>query len=143
MDPRVGNIGTFPMYAMRSSGLIRMFTKPISLRQRRWLASLLVLTFALRALIPAGFMPAGNGSLALQICPDGFSAAALLPLAAQGIGHAEHHHQGAEHHDHGAEHHDQGTEHQHPGGSSGAPAHDHKSWMSGHCAFGAIASAPP
>jgi hypothetical protein len=27
--------------------------------------------------------------------------------------------------------------------SSGSPAHDHKSWMSGHCAFAATAAGAP
>jgi hypothetical protein len=87
-------------------------------RQFRRLAAVLVLVYALRALIPVGFMPAGNGDLALRICPEGFPAV----LLAGDDAHAAH-----QHHDH----------------DSGAPAHDHKSWMSGHCVFGAAASAPP
>lgn len=85
-----------------------------NLRRHRWLASLLVVALAFRALIPVGFMPSGNGQLALQICPDGFPAALL-------------HHSGHHHHD---------------GDSSQAPGHDHKSWMQGHCPFGAAAGAP-
>src|SRR3569833_3391223 len=84
------------------------------LRQHRWLASLLVVALALRALIPVGFMPSGNGQLALQICPEGFPAALLH--------NSGHHHYG---HD-----------------SSEAPGHAHKSWMQGHCPFGAAAGAP-
>ena len=83
--------------------------------QHRWLASLLVVALALRALIPVGFMPSGNGQLALQICPEGFPA-----LLLHSSGH--HHHEGHE--------------------SSQAPGHDHKSWMQGHCPFGAAAGAP-
>ena len=90
-----------------------------NLRQHRWLASLLVVALALRALIPVGFMPSGNGQLALQICPEGFPAALLNGAS----GH---------HHDHGHEGHD----------PSQAPGHDHKSWMQGHCPFGAAAGAP-
>ncbi len=86
-----------------------------NLRQHRWLASLLVVALALRALIPVGFMPSGNGQLALQICPEGFPAVLL-----HSSGH--HHHEGHE--------------------SSQAPGHDHKSWMQGHCPFGAAAGAP-
>ena len=85
-----------------------------NLRQHRWLVSLLVVALALRALIPVGFMPSGNGQLALQICPEGFPAALL---------HTAGHH----HHDHDS-----------PQGSG----HDHKSWMQGHCPFGAAAGAP-
>jgi DUF2946 family protein len=83
-----------------------------NLRQHRWLASLLVVALALRALIPVGFMPSGNGQLALQICPEGFPAFLL---------HASGHH----HHD-----------------GSRVPGHDHKSWMQGHCPFGVAAGAP-
>ncbi len=86
-----------------------------NLRQHRWLASLLVVALALRALIPVGFMPSGNGQLALQICPEGFPAFLL-----HSSGH--HHHEGHE--------------------SSQTPGHDHKSWMQGHCPFGAAAGAP-
>lgn len=83
-------------------------------RQHRWLLSLLALALALRALIPVGFMPGGNGQLALQICPEGFPAALLQPS-------------GHHHHDHE--------------GSSPGSGHDHKSWMQGHCPFGAAAGA--
>jgi hypothetical protein len=78
-----------------------------------------VVALALRALIPVGFMPGGNGQLALQICPEGFPAALLHSPSGHSSGH---HHEG---HD-----------------SSGAPGHDHKSWMQGHCPFGAAAGAP-
>jgi hypothetical protein len=85
-----------------------------NLRQHRWLASLLVVALALRALIPVGFMPGGNGQLALRICPEGFPAALLHSSG--------HHHEGHE--------------------SSERPGHDHKSWMQGHCPYGAAAGAP-
>lgn len=51
---------------------------------------MLAVVFVLRALIPAGFMPAGNGSLALRICPEGFPAALMASVA--GDEHAAHHH---------------------------------------------------
>ena len=86
-----------------------------SIPHSRRLVAILVLIYALRALIPVGFMPAGDGGLALRICPEGFPSV----LLAGGDEHAAHHH------------------------DSGAPTHDHKSWMSGHCAFAAAASAPP
>lgn len=44
-----------------------------------------LLAFALRALIPLGFMPAGDGSLSLMICPAGI-AAGLLPGGNRGHG---------------------------------------------------------
>ena len=104
-----------------------------SLRQRRWLASLLVIAYALRALIPGGFMPGGDGSVALQICPEGFPAA-LLPNAGEHDAHAAHHHDAADTHE---------VSHALAAHPSGSPTHDHKSWMLGHCAFGAAAGAPP
>jgi len=84
-------------------------------RQHRWLPSLLVLVLALRALIPVGFMPSGNGQLALQICPEGFPTVLL---------------------------HTSGHHHHNSQDSSPATGHDHKSWMQGHCPFGAAAGAP-
>jgi hypothetical protein len=48
-----------------------------AIRQRLSVAVLLAL--ALRALIPIGFMPAGDGTFSLMICPGGFPPA-LLPV---------------------------------------------------------------
>lgn len=45
---------------------------------RRRLVVAVLIAFALRALIPIGFMPAGDGTLSLMICPGGFPPA-LLP----------------------------------------------------------------
>lgn len=106
-----------------------MTARPTSQRQRRWLTSLLVVLFALRALVPMGFMPAGDGALALQVCPEGFPSALLA-------GHADH----AAHH-HTASNTPQGDP-SHSADPAGGHKHDHKSWMSGHCAFGAAASGP-
>lgn len=68
-----------------------------SRRSRPLTLMLLVLpALLLRALIPAGFMPAHEVPLALEICPEGFPAALLL--------HATHHHdqgtRGGAHGDH-------------------------------------------
>lgn len=54
-----------------------------------------LLAFALRALIPIGFMPAADGTLSLKICGEGFPAALLDPAAhghaaATGAGHHSH-----------------------------------------------------
>jgi hypothetical protein len=98
-----------------------------SLRRHRWLASFLALAFVLRALIPAGFMPGGNGPLPLQICPDGFPAA-LLAAPGDHSAHAGHHH-----------HQMSGV----PDSDAPAPTHDHRSWSAGHCVFSAVAGAPP
>ena len=73
-------------------------TAPRKWRHSRPLTlTLLVLpALLLRALIPAGFMPAHDAPLALEICPDGFPAGLLL--------HATHHHdqgtRGGAHGDH-------------------------------------------
>ena len=45
---------------------------------RQRLIAAILLALALRALIPIGFMPAGDGTLSLMICPGGFPSA-LLP----------------------------------------------------------------
>jgi hypothetical protein len=41
------------------------------------IVSLLLLVLVARALVPVGFMPAGNGSAQLMLCPDGM----LMPDA--------------------------------------------------------------
>jgi hypothetical protein len=83
----------------------------VSLRQRRpWLAAFALLAFTVRALLPVGYMPSGDGFFKLMICPEGLSPQALALLDP----HAAHHHR------------------------AGA-GHDHQSWSSGHCAFGALA----
>lgn len=58
-------------------GIARLLVVPESTTRARlvWAA---LLAFALRALIPVGFMPAADGSLSLMICPAGFPAE-LLP----------------------------------------------------------------
>jgi hypothetical protein len=58
--------------------------------RRELIAALMLAAFAVRTLVPAGFMPARDGSLALEICPDGFPA--------QLLHHAAHHHSGGHAH---------------------------------------------
>jgi hypothetical protein len=53
--------------------------------------SLLLLVLVARALVPMGFMPAGNGSAQLTLCPDGMlmpSGAASADAAARHPGHS-------------------------------------------------------
>jgi hypothetical protein len=105
---------------------------------RRWLIGVLLVTLLVRALIPAGFMPASDRPLSFQICPDGFPAALLksdpaAPHDGSSDPHAGHHHHGANalvadasspvthHHD-------------------GAP-HNHGSASVEHCVFAATAGA--
>lgn len=63
------------------------------LRRRPSLAAFALLAFSLRALIPAGFMPSGEGLFALQFCPDGLSPEAFAKLDP----HAAHRHHPAGH----------------------------------------------
>jgi len=52
----------------------------LSLRERRTrtlLASIMLVAFALRALIPSGFMLGGERPFSIEICWDGFPAAVL------------------------------------------------------------------
>jgi len=56
------------------------------MRTQRLLAGLMVAAFAVRALVPPGFMPTHAAPLTLEICPDGFPA--------QLLGHAAHHSHG-------------------------------------------------
>jgi hypothetical protein len=60
---------------------------------------LVLAAFALRALIPIGFMPAADGSLSLQICDEGLPAWLLLH-AADGAPHGQAMPAGPVHHSH-------------------------------------------
>ena len=51
---------------------------------RTLVASIMLLAFVARALVPQGFMPASDRSLSLEICPDGFPV--------QFLAHSAHHH---------------------------------------------------
>ncbi|MFI4865515.1 MAG: hypothetical protein ACHQDB_00240 [Steroidobacterales bacterium] len=53
---------------------------------RKLIAGIMLLAFAARALVPAGFMPASDRAFSIEICPEGFPA--------QLLGHAGHHHPG-------------------------------------------------
>ncbi len=102
-----------------------MTGRPFDRRARRALQAFLILAFALRALIPAGYMPASDQPFALQICPDGLPAQfAAAEHATQGSEHAEH---GA-HGDHGSPLTDDGS-------------HQHETFRASHCAFATVASA--
>jgi hypothetical protein len=50
-------------------------------KQRLWIISALLLALVVRALIPAGFMPATDRPFSFEICPDGFPAALLIDSA--------------------------------------------------------------
>jgi hypothetical protein len=108
----------------------------LKLRNRRGLIGALLLALIVRALIPAGFMPATDRPFSFQICPDGYPAHLLKtasPVVASAADppHADHGH--ADHHDHAsghADHDDDGT-------------HRHAAAGSENCAFAAVASAGP
>jgi hypothetical protein len=55
----------------------------------RLIAGVLIAAFAVRSLIPLGFMPSGEHPFAIAICPEGFPA--------QWLALAPHHHHGARH----------------------------------------------
>lgn len=59
---------------------------------RSLLVGLLLAALACRALIPVGFMPAGDGSLAMMICPEGMAhhAGMVHHHAPGGTNHSEH-----------------------------------------------------
>jgi len=91
---------------------------------RRWLISMVLMALAVRALVPAGFMPATDRPFSFEICPDGFPAQLL--------------HQGGEvaHHHHHAQD-DGSTQSPTPG------SHDHGAARAEHCVFAAAASVGP
>jgi hypothetical protein len=82
---------------------------------RKFIASILFVALALRALVPAGFMPAADHPFSLEICPDGFPAQLLHYEMSHG--HGMHH--------------------------SGGASHSHDAARSEHCVFAAVASAGP
>jgi hypothetical protein len=83
---------------------------------RRMIAGILLASLILRALVPAGFMPApGHGIGWFQICPDGFPSQLL---SVPDPGHAAHH-------------------------AGLGQQHHHGSVRSEHCVFAALASAGP
>jgi Protein of unknown function (DUF2946) len=89
-----------------------------------WIIGVLLVIFALRSLIPAGFMPSAGEPFSLRICPDGFPTQLLDHLHGSHHGHAL----GDEH----SSHDPAGGEHQHdPLGSSE------------HCVFAGAAGIGP
>ena len=111
-------------------------------KQRLWVISALLVALVVRALIPAGFMPATDRPFSFQICPDGFPTALLADGAATGAGqsaadggqpdapaHAGHHHgiPDAGHHDHG------------DGLLALSHHHNHNTASAEHCVFAAAA----
>ena len=57
---------------------------------RTLIASVMLLAFVVRALVPQGFMPASDRAFSVEICPEGFPA--------QLLAHAGHHHTGTHWH---------------------------------------------
>ena len=69
-------------------------TALVSKRHRPWFSAFALAAFLLRALIPPGFMPSGDGFFNLKMCPEGLSLRAQLQLDP----HAMHrHHAGHDH----------------------------------------------
>jgi hypothetical protein len=105
----------------------------LSKRSRRTLvAGMMLVAFASRALIPAGFMPAGDRPFSLEICREDFPADMLAHGEPPGAGSAAKGSVAMDSMDmdsmsHGA----------HPQHHSGSPAH------SEHCVFGTACSAGP
>jgi len=135
----------------------------LSPHQRLWVIGTLLVALVVRALIPAGFMPATDRPFSFQICPDGFPAALLgdaagaaatpIPAAAHGdatmpAGH--HHHGGAFAQDGAAlaqapvggneagDYHDSGAL-AHAGHHHDGPLHNHGVAAGEHCVFAAAA----
>jgi hypothetical protein len=55
---------------------------------RKLIAGVMLLAFALRALVPQGYMPASDRPFMVEICPEGFPAELLM------LGGHHHHHGG-------------------------------------------------
>lgn len=96
----------------------------------RWIISVLLVALCVRALVPAGFMPATDRPFSFQICPDGFPAERLQRPAPA----AQHEHAGHAHHLMG-----QVADPEPQTGTS----HEHGAVRAEHCVFAAVASAAP
>lgn len=103
-------------------------------RMRQRVTGLLLVFFALSALIPPGFMPSADNPFVLQICPDGFPDHLLR---SSGVDHHATHHGHMAHaaHEHGAA--------DHAGQDSEAPAQPHELSSSQHCLFGSAPGIGP
>lgn len=116
---------------------------------RALIAGAMLLAFAVRALVPQGFMPASDGTFSLVICPEDFPAALLARASqaeqpadheepaehawhAEPMAHAEH--MGHAEHVADAERGGQAAHHEHGG-------HDHS--RADHCVFGTACSGGP
>ena len=91
--------------------------------KRAWVIGVLLMSLALRSLVPVGFMPSAQESFSLQICPDGFPAQLL------------HHHHGSSH--------AYAAAHQRGGEDSTEEQHRHDPSGSEHCLFAAAAGVGP
>jgi len=91
--------------------------RALSRSARHRIAVVALLAFAVRALVPAGYMPSGEHPLTLQLCSEGLPASLLAP------GH--HHHEAVQEHA-GLHHHD--------ALHAGSPSHGTGAFQ--HCPFG-------
>jgi hypothetical protein len=106
----------------------------------RWIVGALLLALVVRALIPAGFMPAANFSF--QICPDDFPAHMLRVAGADTYGHASEHagqtsDEPAAHAGHHHQHSESGAHHDDAGPQDDGTLHRHAAAGMEHCAFAA------
>jgi hypothetical protein len=112
--------------------------------QRQWLISLLLVAVAVRALIPAGFMPSAERPFSFQICPDGFPAQLLHGASAPLGEHAAHHA-----HDGNLAQHSDAFQHADAARPSegllhgGHGSHEHGAARAEHCVFAAAAGVGP
>jgi hypothetical protein len=88
-----------------------------------WIISVLLVIFALRSLIPVGFMPSADEPFSLQICPDGLPSQLLDHL-------------------HGF-HHEHTLGHEHSSHDSARGEHQHDPSSSEHCVFAGAAGIGP
>jgi hypothetical protein len=72
----------------------------ISRAARAWVSGVLLVTLAMRALVPMGFMPSVERPFTLQLCPDG------IPVLLLQSGHDFAHQHGSERAGSGTHHHD-------------------------------------
>jgi hypothetical protein len=104
-----------------------MRPRPQNARKRSGLVGFLLLALALRALIPAGFMPSPDHAFGFEICPDGLPASLATTWAPSSGAHSAHHHHMA-----GAD----------SAAAGHADGHGHSNAHADHCLFAVGAAAP-
>lgn len=107
------------------------------------MASIMLVAFALRALIPPGFMPASDRAFSFEICPEGFPADLLANGGPAGASSMDMDSAPAGSIGDAMRSEPVGISTSHGAPLQGAHTHHGNPWHSEHCVFGSACSAGP